>query len=160
MDRAQRLAEVARIAWRIEHETGLPAQLLIAQWALESRWGEKPAGKANYFGIKRAKRHQRYCTVPTQEVVGGKRITAALEFADYDSLEASCRDYAWLLTHGSPYQGAWRNYQLDGNLWLLILGVAAVYATDPQYADLLTKIASQANVAAALDEARHSEVGA
>ena len=29
---------------------------LIAQWAIESTWGEKPVGHANYFGFKRASR--------------------------------------------------------------------------------------------------------
>lgn len=53
-DRNQRLAEVARIAVRLEAETGCPAQLLIAQWALESQWGAEPAGVANYFGMKKA----------------------------------------------------------------------------------------------------------
>jgi hypothetical protein len=39
-----------------EAETGCPAPLMIAQWAVESSWGAKPAGKANYFGIKMAAR--------------------------------------------------------------------------------------------------------
>ena len=38
-DRDRRLTEVARIAVRIEAETGCPARLLIAQWAMESEWG-------------------------------------------------------------------------------------------------------------------------
>ena len=42
-----RLNEVARIAVRLEQQTGCPAQLLIAQWAIESKWGEKPVGPAN-----------------------------------------------------------------------------------------------------------------
>ena len=42
-----RLNEVARIAVRLEQQTACPAQLLIAQWAIESKWGEKPVGKAN-----------------------------------------------------------------------------------------------------------------
>jgi hypothetical protein len=29
---------------------------MIAQWAVESRWGENPVGHANYFGVKRAAR--------------------------------------------------------------------------------------------------------
>jgi flagellum-specific peptidoglycan hydrolase FlgJ len=52
-----RLNEVVRIAVRLEQETGCPAQLMIAQWAIESAWGTKPVGHANYFGIKRAARH-------------------------------------------------------------------------------------------------------
>ena len=32
-----RLTEVARIAARLEQQTGCPAQLMIAQWAIESQ---------------------------------------------------------------------------------------------------------------------------
>jgi len=93
-----RLNEVARIAVRLEQETGCPAQLMIAQWAIESAWGAKPVGHANYFGIKKADRHTKCSTVPTREVINGKSVIENLEFADYDSLEDSCRDYAWLIT--------------------------------------------------------------
>ena len=50
-DREARLNEVARIAVALEAQTGCPAQLLIAQWAIESNWGAKPVGHANYFGV-------------------------------------------------------------------------------------------------------------
>jgi len=126
-----RLNEVARIAVRLEQETGCPARLMIAQWAIESKWGEKPVGRANYFGVKRAARHTKWCTVGTREVVNGKPIVQDLEFADYDSLDDSCRDYAWLITHGSPYQAAWSQYRHDQDLHALTAAVARVYATDP-----------------------------
>jgi flagellum-specific peptidoglycan hydrolase FlgJ len=61
-----RLNEVARIAMRLEQQTGCPAQLLIAQWAIESKWGETPAGHANCFGINRTVRHTKCCTVTTR----------------------------------------------------------------------------------------------
>jgi flagellum-specific peptidoglycan hydrolase FlgJ len=153
-NRNERLAKVAGIAARLEAETGCPAQLLIAQWALESKWGAKPAGKANYFGIKKASRHQQCCTVTTCEVVAGKSVVQKLQFADYDSLEESCRDYAWLITHGAPYRTAWQRYQKDRDLRALIVAVAGVYATDPQYARLAGEIAGQTNVAAAISTAR------
>jgi flagellar protein FlgJ len=152
--RDQRLAAVARIAVRLESETGCPAQLLMAQWALESKWGAKPAGAANYFGIKKAKRHEKCCSVTTREVVNGKSVTQDLQFADYDSLEASCRDYVWLITHGSPYALAWSNYQKTRDLRALIAVVAGTYATDPNYKALATVIAFQANVVAAINSAR------
>jgi flagellum-specific peptidoglycan hydrolase FlgJ len=166
-----RLNEVARIAVRLEQGTGCPAQLLIAQWAIESKWGEKPVGRANYFGIKRATRHTKWCTVTTEEVftpaqleawnhlhtASPARVIAMLpdsrlrveiddEFADYDSLDASCQDYAWLITKGEPYQHAWQRYQQDKNLTELIGAVARTYATAPQYAQLATQVAGQQNV--------------
>ena len=153
--RNERLAEVARIAVRLEVETGCPARLLIAQWALESEWGARPAGRANFFGIKKAARHEKCCTVTTREVINGKSVVQNLEFADYDSLEGSCRDYAWLITHGAPYLVAWRRYQKDRDLPALVGAVAGTYATDPKYASLASAIARQANVATAIDTARN-----
>ncbi|MCC6362218.1 MAG: glucosaminidase domain-containing protein [Bryobacterales bacterium] len=149
-DRNRRLAEVAKIAVCLEAETGIPARLLIAQWAIESRWGAKPVGNANYFGVKRAKRHSQGCTVETREVIDGKDVTRVCEFADYNSLEDSCRDYAWLITHGVPYRAAWQKYRETGDLAKLIKSVARVYATDPNYARLVSQIAAQANIAAAI----------
>ena len=153
--RNERLAAVARNALRLEAETGCPARLLIAQWALESEWGATPAGKANFFGIKKAGRHEKCCTVTTREVINGKSVVQKLEFADYDSLEESCRDYAWLITHGAPYRVAWQRYQKDRNFPALIAAVAGTYATDPQYASLASVIAGQTNVAAAITAARN-----
>ena len=104
---------MARIAVRLEQQTACPAQLLIAQWAIESKWGEKPVGHANYFGVKRAARHTQWCAVETREVVNGSSLIENLEFADYDSLADSCRDYVWLITQGEPYRAAWAQYQAD-----------------------------------------------
>ena len=98
-DRDARLQEVARIAVALEAQTGCPAQLMIAQWAVESQWGAKPAGHANYFGIKKAARHEMCCTVTTREVIHGESKMMDLEFADYPSLADSCEDYAWLITN-------------------------------------------------------------
>ncbi|MBI4905708.1 MAG: glucosaminidase domain-containing protein [Acidobacteria bacterium] len=149
-DGSQRLAEVAKIAVRLEAETGVPAQMLVAQWAIESRWGAKPVGKFNVFGVKRAKRHTQSCSAETREVIDGKEVTTVCEFADYDSPEDSCRDCAWLITHGAPYRAAWRQYRETGDLAELIKSVARVYATDPNYARLASQIAGQANIAAAI----------
>jgi len=144
--REERLDEVARIAVRLEHETGCPAQLLISQWAIKSQWGAKPVGHAGYFGIKKAARHSKCCTVTTHEVVNGKSVVENLEFADYDSVDDSCRDYAWLITNAALYHAAWEQYQNDRDLNALITTVARVYATDPGYAHLAAEIAGQTNV--------------
>ncbi len=113
---------------------------MIAQWAIESAWGAKPVGHANYFGIKKADRHTKCCWVETREVINGKAVVEKLEFADYDSPEDSCRDYAWLITQGSPYRAAWERYRSDHDLGVLIASVAHLYATDPAYASLITLI--------------------
>jgi flagellum-specific peptidoglycan hydrolase FlgJ len=133
---------------------------MIAQWALESKWGERPVGHFNCFGIKRAARHANFCTVATREFLNGKSVVQNLEFADYDSIEDSCRDYAWLITQGSPYRAAWQRYQNDHDLHALIAAIAGTYATDPNYAHLAAAIAGQTNVAQAIGAARQETVNA
>ena len=59
---------------RLDQENGCPARLLIAQWVIGSRWGEKPVGHADCFGTKKADRHEKCCTVTTREVIAGKSI--------------------------------------------------------------------------------------
>jgi flagellar protein FlgJ len=152
-DREQRLKEVAGIAAALEKQTGCPARLMIAQWALESEWGAKPVGHANYFGVKKAERHTQCCTVTTHEFVNGRSIVERLEFADYESLADSCRDYAWLIANGAPYRAAWEQYRQDHDLGALIASVARVYATDPGYAHLAEAIAIQTNVTQAIAQA-------
>jgi flagellum-specific peptidoglycan hydrolase FlgJ len=144
----------SRFAVSLEAETGCPARLMIAQWALESQWGAKPVGLAGYFGIKKAARHTQCCTVTTHEFVNGKSVVENLEFADYDSLEDSCQDYAWLITNAAPYRPAWTQYQNARDLNALIAAVARVYATDPGYTHLAVTIAGQENVTEAIAMAR------
>ena len=153
-DLQSRLNEVARIALSIERETGVPARALIAQWAIESRWGAQPAGEHNYFGMKKATRHEKYCIVDTQEVICGETVEQTLVFADYDSLETSCRDYAWLISRGSRYQKAWVKYQRSRDVLALLQDIAGIYATDPLYARLAMQIAQQRNVCAAVERAK------
>jgi len=153
-DREQRLKEVAATAVALEAQTGCPAQLLIAQWAVESEWGAKPAGNSNFFGIKKSDRHNLCCTVTTREVVNGTSIVENLQFADYASLADSCRDYVWLITCGAPYHAAWQQYLNNRDLHTLIAAVARVYATDSGYEQLVATIAGQENVAQAIAEAR------
>ncbi len=152
-DRNRRLQEVARIAVRLEASCGLPPELLIAQWAVESRWGAKPVGQANYFGMK-AHCAGKTCTVTTHEAIGGDLTPCRQVFADYDSLEESCREYAWLITRGAPYREAWQKFRTDHDLGALIAAVAAKYATDPNYAVLVAAVAGQGNLAHAVAAAR------
>lgn len=155
-DRQTRLTEVAGIAVAIEASTGCPASMLVAQWAVESRWGAKPAGQANYFGMKENSRDPNSCAEETKEFVDGKLVEEELLFADYVSLADSARDYALLITKGEPYHAAWEQYSKDRDLGALIVAVAAKYATDPGYGALVGLIARQANVTRALALARQA----
>ena len=153
-DRHQRLQQIARIAVALEGQAGCPAQLLIAQWAVESQWGAKPVGHANYFGVKAHPQAAQTCVETTHEIIRGEAVQCQQLFADYGSLEDSCQDYVWLVTRGAPYRIAWERYQNDHDLHALIEGVAGRYSTSPEYATLVAAIAGQSNVAQAITEAR------
>jgi len=157
-DRQARLTQIARIAIAMETQTGCPAPMMVAQWAVESRWGAKPAGHANYFGMKKNSRDPECCTEETEEVVNGKPVEEELQFADYDSLEDSARDYALLITEGQPYKAAWEQYARDHDLNALIVAVAAKYASNPEYGSLVSLIARQTNVTRAIAAARQERV--
>lgn len=49
----------------------------------------------------------------------GREAAPKLEFGDYDSLEDSCRDYAWLITNGAPYRAGWERYEQHHDLHAL-----------------------------------------
>jgi flagellum-specific peptidoglycan hydrolase FlgJ len=180
-DRQTRLNEVARVAVKIETETGVPSHSTVAQWAVESQWGAKPVGQANYFGIKRAARHTKYAVVTTREFFTDKQIAnwnsknpgnpakptgkkspdgtksevmLDDQFADYENLEESVRDYAWLVTNGRPYSGAWGAYQTDKDVPKFVAGIATAYSTSPDYTALVNTIAGQNNVTTAIAAAK------
>jgi len=154
--RTDRLREIARVAALSTLDTAFPPELLIAQWAVESAWGTRRIGRNNVFGIKCAARHDVCFEVETHEVVKGKRVRLVQRFADYPSLTAACIDYLSLLTQRGAYREEWLSYLGDQDFEAFVRGVAKVYATDPNYADLVLTIARQRNVAVALKLAREA----
>lgn len=133
-----RLEAPARAASR---STGVPAELILAQAALETGWGrheiprEDGSNSYNVFGIKAGGQWQGETTrVTTQEVVEGERTALRDAFRVYDSFESAFTDYARLIgdtpryaavtNAGGPADAA-RALQAGG------------YATDPAYAEKL-----------------------
>lgn len=173
MTRQERLAKIANIAVRVCFETGVPPRMLIAQWAAESRWGAKPSGRNNFFGMTYvATRHEAFDWVPTDEVLtlqgiarldpeekarirsqklrpdGKYNVDLDRRFASYQTLEAGVRDYAWLISQGAPYRTAWAAFVAAQEK--LLADVCAVYATSPAYGALVQQIAGQKNVTDAI----------
>lgn len=126
-------------------ETGIPAEFILAQAAHESGWGQRQILNAdgtpsyNLFGIKATGSWTgKVAEVTTTEYVNGQAGKVKAKFRSYDSPEAAFRDYARLLKNneryakviqeGSTAQGFAQGLQKAG------------YATDPAYADKLTRI--------------------
>ena len=134
-----------------EQETKVPAELTIAQWALESGWGAHQPGN-NCFGIKAYL--GAYGTAPRQtyEFVGGKQRLVTLDFAVFPSLQACFTKHADLIIHGPRYAKAWNTYLQTKDIFRLISGIAPIYATAPDYAQQLETICMMPEVRASLSE--------
>jgi flagellar protein FlgJ len=124
--------------------TGIPPQFLVAHSALESGWGkseirrEDGSSSHNLFGIKAGKSWTGpTVAATTTEYVDGQPQQVVERFRAYASYEEGFRDYANLLRGNSRY-GSVIGSQ-DGMEFARRLQQAG-YATDPMYADKLTRI--------------------
>jgi flagellar protein FlgJ len=128
-----------------ELSSGIPASNILGQAALESGWGKHEirlkdgTPSHNLFGIKAtADWKGKVAEVTTTEYMSGVPHRVTARFRAYDSYEDAFKDHAKLLTQSPRYsqtvaqadtaKGFARGLQKAG------------YATDPAYADKLTKV--------------------
>ncbi|MES2408348.1 MAG: flagellar assembly peptidoglycan hydrolase FlgJ [Pseudomonadota bacterium] len=128
--------------------TGIPAKFMLGQAALESGWGRREIVAAdgtpshNLFGIKATGGWQgKVVEHVTTEYVHGVAQKVVQKFRAYDSYADSFRDYAHLLSSNPRYQKVLANAQ-DAAGFAQGLQRAG-YATDPNYAEKLTRIITQ-----------------
>ncbi len=134
--------------------TGIPPQFLVGHAALESGWGKSEIRQAdgsnsyNLFGIKAGKSwNGATVEATTTEYVAGQPQQVVERFRAYASYEESFRDYANLLRSNPRYSGVIGSQ--DGAEFARGLQRAG-YATDPAYADKLSRIISSPTLRMAL----------
>ena len=145
-DFVQRHTEAARTA---ELQTGIPAGFMVAQAAHESGWGQREIKNAdgstsfNIFGIKAgASWSGRVAEVTTTEFIDGAARKVTAKFRAYASYEDAFNDYARLMKDSPRYSRVVADASAGAH------GAAgfaqglqrAGYATDPAYADKLTRV--------------------
>ena len=115
-------------------------EVVAAQWALESAWGEHTSGDNNYLGIK-AVDGEPYSMCTTWEHYDGKDVTIQAKFRDFDSMQECINDLVekWYRDYKN-YKGVNRATSMGECCQLL---VAEGYATDPHYAAKLMRIINQ-----------------
>jgi flagellar protein FlgJ len=132
-----------------EAQTGIPAGFMVAQAAHESGWGRREIKHAdgsssfNVFGIK-AGSHWKgpVAEVTTTEYTAGVAHKVTAKFRAYSSYEESFKDYARLMKDSPRYAQVMASASGDN---ASAAGFAqglqrAGYATDPAYADKLTRV--------------------
>jgi flagellar protein FlgJ len=145
-DFVQRHTEAARAA---EATTGIPAGFMVAQAAHESGWGRREIKNAdgstsfNVFGIKAGGSWKGpVAEVTTTEYEGGVARKVTAKFRAYSSYEESFKDYARLMKDSPRYSQVMASASTGS---ATPAGFAqglqrAGYATDPAYADKLTRV--------------------
>ena len=146
-DFVQRLTPSALQASR---ETGVPAQLMLGQAALETGWGRReirlPDGSNSYnlFGIKAGGNWDgKVAEVMTTEYHNGVPSKQVEKFRAYDSYAEAFSDYAHLLRDNPRYAGVMQEGQSAPAAAQALQ--SAGYATDPNYADKLVKVMNRIN---------------
>jgi flagellar protein FlgJ len=146
----QQHADAAKAA---EAATGIPANFMVSQAALETGWGRKEIRHAdgtpsyNLFGIKAGGDWKGpTAEITTTEYVNGRAQKVTAKFRAYSSYAESFADYAKLMKASPRYQDAVAKAQAgsggDGSTAVAFAqGLQkAGYATDPAYADKLTRV--------------------
>ncbi|MGH8763765.1 MAG: flagellar assembly peptidoglycan hydrolase FlgJ [Nitrosospira sp.] len=128
--------------------TGIPARFMLGQAALESGWGKREIRAAdgtpshNLFGVKAGSNWKGpVVEIVTTEYVNGVAQKSIEKFRAYDSYADAFRDYANLLRGNPRYAGVMAQVAqgLDAEGFANGLQQAG-YATDPNYADKLSRI--------------------
>ncbi|HEX8988929.1 MAG TPA: flagellar assembly peptidoglycan hydrolase FlgJ [Rhodocyclaceae bacterium] len=138
------IARLSPYAEQASQATGIPAQFLLAQAALETGWGRSEPrfadGRPSYnvFGIK-AGRSWTGSTVDatTTEYVGGSPQRTSERFRAYGSYAEAFNDYAALLASNPRYAGLLGSRDAASFAYGL---QRSGYATDPSYGTKLARI--------------------
>ena len=113
--------------------------LVSAQWALESGWGQETSGVHNYFGQK-----GKGTLKMTKEWVNGQYVDVEDEFKDYDSVEASVQDLV------NKWHKNYRGYKGVNNAESREEAASMLYrqgyATNPIYANKLVVLMNRYSV--------------
>ncbi len=139
-----------------EASSGIPASFMVSQAALETGWGRKEIKHSdgtpsfNLFGIKAGGSWRGpVAEVPTTEFINGKATRIMAKFRAYGSYAESFSDYAQLMSNSPRYQAVVKGVQQtqavsapakDSGVKFAQNMQRAGYATDPEYADKLSRV--------------------
>ncbi len=138
----ERLSKHAVAASR---ETGMPANYMLGQAALETGWGRREiksrdgTNSHNLFGIKATGGWKgKVVETTTTEYINGVKEKRVEKFRAYDSYADSFKDFAKLIQNNPRYQSVMANVDSISGYARALQNSG--YATDPQYANKLASV--------------------
>lgn len=177
MTQSEAIARMCAAAVAVEKSSGCPAEMLVAQCAIESGWLRNAPGW-NCFGFKSYPNEYGRQLLTTREWFTAEQAAAFLAlgdsrtltpagpamgervcysardwFATFPSLEAcfARRAERWQAGQGLAWVKA---YHATGDLPTMLRAMAAGYSTSPGYADALLSVLAMPEVQAGIAEAR------
>lgn len=153
--------ELSPIARDVSEKTGVPAQVMIAQAALETGWGRDMIGgeqepSRNLFGIKADERWDgEKVRITTTEYRDGMPLKEKADFRAYPDYASSFEDYASFLNENPRYERVLQKAD-EPQAFAQALQDAG-YATDPAYADKIQNIMDQPTLGAVIDDGTEGE---
>jgi flagellar protein FlgJ len=137
--------KMAGYAQQASKTSGLPANFMLGQAALETGWGKKEIKGAdgtlsnNLFGIKAGGSWTgKTVSALTTEYINGEKQQRVEKFRAYDSYADSFKDFANLISSNPRYQQVLNNLSSINNYADAM--AKAGYATDPDYAKKLASV--------------------
>jgi flagellar protein FlgJ len=129
-------------------QSGIPGAFMVAQAAHESGWGRHEIRNAdgstshNLFAIKAGPGwNGPVAEVTTTEVLGGEPQKVTAKFRAYTSYAESFQDYARMIKESPRYAGVMAQVSAAATPQDFAMSLQrAGYATDPAYADKLTRV--------------------
>jgi flagellum-specific peptidoglycan hydrolase FlgJ len=131
--------EVIKAAQAAQHKWKVPASVSLAQWIIESGWGQhEPFGSNNPFGIKAVKGRPSV-SAPTHEFIHGRYVSTTARFAKFASLADAFDAHAKLIATRAAY----RSVMLAKTSEEFAERLTHIYATDPNYGHKLVALMRQ-----------------
>ncbi|MCB5187993.1 flagellar assembly peptidoglycan hydrolase FlgJ [Methylobacillus caricis] len=144
------MQQMTQHAEAASNDSGIPANLMLGQAALESGWGKRQivgtdgTASNNLFGIKAgASWKGKTVEAVTTEYINGMPQKRIEKFRAYDSYADSFRDFASMMQNNPRYQKVLAN--TDSAAGYAQAMQDAGYATDPKYASKLQRVIENVN---------------
>ncbi|APR08225.1 Muramidase-2 precursor [Lentilactobacillus parabuchneri] len=130
---------------KVSKQNHLYPSVMMAQAIVESDFGrsELSLDANNYFGVKGSYNGQSVTMSTGEYTANGKHYMTAAAFKKYPTIEASIKDNAYLLRHGTLtdsnyYSGTWTSNAPTSSDAAMALSLT--YATDMEYGNKLNAI--------------------
>ena len=127
---------VQSLACSVETHYRVPKGVVLAQWALESRWGMSALGVSNYFGhtfaaVKQFMKEPRFILVRERVMRMGHMVLGdTVRFARYRNITECFNVHGQYVSRSALYTSAFKTKSPED----FARELAKRYATDPAYA--------------------------